>query len=259
VPLSFSGQGHDVWQDSATPSHTTVRTNPIFRAPQKNLRFAQTPLGSPNANANSPFLGNRRIRRPFPPFFPNYPGFWGGPFFGLGFGFAPAWGLGWDQCDPGWGWGYSSFCGPDDYTYGYYGPDAYLPAPPPPDEYEPEYPQPQEPEGNYLYEAPSGTQQSSGDNHYSVVVYLKDGTVYVVSDYWLSGGELHYRLGDGSEYGIDVNDIDLQKTVDINAKRGIDFTLRNTPPQDQTVPAPPANAPPAPDGDHSAPAPPTAK
>lgn len=184
---------------------------------------------------------------------PFFPGFWGGPFFGFGFG--PAWGLGWDQCDPGWGWGYSSFCGPDNYTYGYYGPDAYLPAPPPPGEYEPEYPQPGQ-EGAYLYEAPPseipGTSNEEQD-HFAVLIYLKDGTLYLVSNYWLSGGELHYTLGDGSEYGIDINEVDLQKTVDMNAKRGINFTLRNSPDPDQ--PPVPDQAAPPPNTDQNGPAP----
>jgi hypothetical protein len=266
APMSFSGQGHDIWQDSARPSRGSAGASPSssarFTSPQRTLRFAKTPLVGPNVSLNSPFLGNRRIRRPFPPFFPIFPGFWGGSFFGFGFGFGPTWGLGWDQCDPGWGWGYSSFCGPNNYTYGYYGPDAYLPPPPPPDEYEAEYPQPQTEGGNYLYEAPSGAEENSnaaGDNHYAVVIYLKDGTVYVVDNYWLSGGELHYKLGDGSEYGIDVNQIDLQKTVDVNAKRGVDFTLRNSPDQDQAPPpaqetAPAPAGPPSPTTDQHSPA-----
>lgn len=248
APLRFSGQGHDIWQDSPTLSRGSVAADRSSSA--RSTSPEKTPLGRTPVNSKSPFLGNRRIRRPFPPFFPFYPGLWGGPFFGFGFGFGPAWGLGWDQCDPGWGWGYSSFCGPNNYTYGYYGPDAYLPPPPAPDEYEAEYPQPQEPEaGTYLYEAPSGTKENSNaasDNHYAVVIYLKDGTVYVVDDYWLSGGELHYRLGDGSEYGIDINQIDLQKTVDVNAKRGVDFTLHNSPDHDQAPPPPTTTAPPNP-------------
>lgn len=221
--------GHNVWQDPKTafPNSRNMA-----------LRFAKTPIGSSNQNPNSPFLGNRPLRR-FPPFPPFFPGFWGGPFFGFGLGLGPGWGLGWDQCDPGWGWGYTSFCEPNNYTYGYYGPDAYLPPPPPPGEYEPEYPQPSE-EGGYLYEAPPSEIPGSNEeqNHFEVVIYLRDGTVYLVSDYWLSGGELHYTLSDGNEYGIDMSQVDLQKTVDVNAKRGIHFTLRNSPDPDQPPPQP---------------------
>lgn len=48
-------------------------------------------------------------------------------------------------------------------------------------------------------------------------------------DYWVADGELHYRVSDGSEGALDINDLDLQRTVDENAKRGVPFTLKPQP------------------------------
>lgn len=61
-------------------------------------------------------------------------------------------------------------------------------------------------------------------------LYLKDGTVYRVSDYWLEDGKIHFRTSDGAvEHALDVDQLDLQTTVDVNTRRGLRFTLRNEP------------------------------
>jgi hypothetical protein len=63
---------------------------------------------------------------------------------------------------------------------------------------------------------------------------LKDGTIYNVTDYWLVNGQLHFRtLEDGGaksvEHVIDLNQLDSQKTMDLDAQRGFRFVLRNEP------------------------------
>ena len=60
-------------------------------------------------------------------------------------------------------------------------------------------------------------------------IYLKDGSSYGVTDYWLSGGELHYVTNYGGENSISLERLDLQRTVDENAALGVSFILSNQP------------------------------
>ncbi len=61
------------------------------------------------------------------------------------------------------------------------------------------------------------------------LLFLSDGTSYEVSEYWLEGGRLHYVTSYGGENSIAPDHIDLQRTVDENWKRGIEFALRPAP------------------------------
>jgi hypothetical protein len=63
----------------------------------------------------------------------------------------------------------------------------------------------------------------------SVLLYLKDGTTLVAWDYWVADGKLHYSLRYGGQSALDMNDLDLQRTVDENAKRGVQFRLKPQP------------------------------
>jgi hypothetical protein len=63
----------------------------------------------------------------------------------------------------------------------------------------------------------------------TVLVYLKDGTMYAASDYWLADGKLHYRVNYDGESAVDLDQVDLQRTVDENAKRGVHFSLKPSP------------------------------
>jgi hypothetical protein len=63
----------------------------------------------------------------------------------------------------------------------------------------------------------------------TVLVYLKDGTMYTASDYWLVDGKLHYVTSYSTESVVAMDEVDLQRTVDENAKRGVTFTLRPNP------------------------------
>lgn len=65
-------------------------------------------------------------------------------------------------------------------------------------------------------------------------LYLKDGTVYNVTDYWLVHDELHFTTLDDSgvkwnEHTIDFSQLDLQKTIDVSQQRGFHFLLRDEP------------------------------
>jgi hypothetical protein len=80
-------------------------------------------------------------------------------------------------------------------------------------------------------------------------LFLKDGTVYDVTDYWLvNDNELHFTTVDASsgkttEQVIGFDQLDLQKTIEMNKNRGFRFVLRNEPIQEylqgteQNVPA----------------------
>lgn len=65
-------------------------------------------------------------------------------------------------------------------------------------------------------------------------LFLKNDSVLNVTDYWLIDGQLHFMMvqEEGtkpSEQVIPFEDLDLQKTVDVNTRRGFHFMLRNEP------------------------------
>ncbi len=65
-------------------------------------------------------------------------------------------------------------------------------------------------------------------------LYLKDGTVYNVTDYWLVSDQLHFTTLDVSgtkwnEHTIDFSQLDLEKTKEVSKQRGFNFLLRDEP------------------------------
>ena len=172
----------------------------------------------------------------FGPFFVGCGGFFGG---GFGFGF----GLGYyGYCDPFWGCPAGLYGGY--YNGGYYGNQIYNQSTDDssisnefnPSRYWGPSAPPEETGGG-------GGSASSSDSE--VVLFLKDGTVYAITDYWIADNKLHYVTNYGGENSIPLDQLDMQRTVDVNAKRGINITLRPTP-QQQAAPEPDA-PPPAPD------------
>jgi hypothetical protein len=67
------------------------------------------------------------------------------------------------------------------------------------------------------------------DSAPTALIYLKNGTTYSVTDYWLQGGRLHYTVNHGGPSTLKVKEVDLQRTVDENARRGIRFSLKPHP------------------------------
>jgi hypothetical protein len=168
--------------------------------------------------------------------------------FGFGFGFGFGWGGWWNPWfwGPGWGWWgtpyayYSPWWGGPPYGYTAY-PSYNYGAP---------YNAPDQPSNDdSLY----GPYYSGGASDYqsaplsegtpdtdpitanvavsapSILLYLNDGTMLVASDYWLAGGQLHYTVKYGGESTIDVNQVDMRRTTDENAKRGVRFQLKASP------------------------------
>ena len=189
----------------------------------------------------NPILPRRPIYPIYPiGFFPPGFGVFGIPFFGLGYGwgFGPGW---WAGCDPFWG--FNSGCAgvaPYEYSPGYTLPSV-----------QPGYEGPQFEVQNWPVYYYSGEQNSQ-----YVQLYLNDGTIYKVTDYWLVNGVLHFKTLEDSgtkivEHTIDFGQLDLQKTIDVNTARGFRFVLRNEPleqylqdhPMSESPDAAPQNAP----------------
>ncbi len=206
--LSFSGQGRQIWRTAApfgarlfTPSPLAIEPRPphIFHPP----------------GVFTPYY-------PFSPFF----GFYGfSPFFGYGWGCDPFdWsGFGCNNLGYGAGYGY----GPG----GYYAPGWDDSVPPPSDDNSNEWssstwqnPPDENSEANVAISIPN------------TVIYLQDGSSYEITDYWLADNKLHYVTNYGGENAVEVNRIDMQRTVDANAARGVSFTLRPGPPPQLTPP-----------------------
>ena len=205
------------------PPHSVVPPRPIV--PPNGLVLPPRLL--PNAQAH-PFVAPGILHfpprpRPRPPIFIGAPYYFYPPFYGFGFGFG---GLGWGACDPVfWGWQYgcygSPYWGPGyGYGLGSYGLD---------------------------YQNNLGSNQTYGPQTYQgppllygeaerqyVTLYLKDGTMYDVSDYWLVDNQLHFTTAPGggqksTEGVINFDELDLQRTIDVNTERGFHFVLRNEP------------------------------
>ena len=65
-------------------------------------------------------------------------------------------------------------------------------------------------------------------------LFLKDGTILNVIDYWLVDDHLHFTMSEENgtkpaEHVIPFDALDLQTTVDVNTRRGFRFMLRNEP------------------------------
>lgn len=174
---------------------------PIVSGPQVNgPHVIEAPAVGVRENAPRGIGTPRIARRPFIPFRPVFPifpphryWFWGAPLYGygLGFGFSPFW---WDSCGAYWiwAWGYNCYA------------------------------------ANFYVSVGAGRELQQ--------LYLKDGAVYDVTDYWLVDSQLHFATLDESEtrweeHTIPLDELDLQKTVEVSQERGFRFVLRNEPMQ----------------------------
>jgi hypothetical protein len=156
----------------------------------------------------------------FNPFFPQFgfgfasPCFAGGFVSPCGFGgiFSLDWGLG--------------------YGNGWYYPPAEEPPPPPenstednpPPDYAPDY---------YFMPPPGEAVAAPAENRPVVKLELTDGTIFDVFAYWVQNDRLYYVTTYNIQTSIPLSDLDLQKTVDLNSKLGVTFTLSNKPPDQQ--------------------------
>jgi hypothetical protein len=257
-----------IWQDPPTTARANVPSN-HFAASNHGATLTNRPVRESMRNASREDFSFRHHHPPvviFNPFFFSPFGFgfgfgcdpfwgWGCSQFGFGFGSGFGYGAAFGYGGFGTGWdlgyynggGYGASYGGSDMTFNAMGPSSS------PDD----MPSLEGNTGDWQ-DAPANNSQAtsaSGNNvnpQQYVVIFLRDGSSYAVSDYWLAGGKLHYITSYGGENSVDLNQLDLQRTVNDNATRGVEFTLRPTPganlPSDQQnpQPAPPADRPQAP-------------
>jgi hypothetical protein len=226
---------------------TTGRPVVASRAPVGGVRFAPPPRPMSRAGRPSPlsFLQGPAATSPPRVFGPRRgrPRFFGGfGFFGFGFG-SPFFDFGFvPSCNPFWAWpwafGCESFGYWDGYAAGFY--EGYNASFYQPEEQQEMEPPPEKPE-TYIYVPP--TEPSSPEEIEAekvlVVLYMNNGAVYAVTNYWVGDGKLHYLTSYGGENTINLNDLDLQKTVDVNASRGVEFSLKPAPEHKQPNPPDP--------------------
>jgi hypothetical protein len=59
------------------------------------------------------------------------------------------------------------------------------------------------------------------------LLILKDGRGYVVTDYWVEGGQLVYVGSDGTQQLLPLDELDFQMTAKLNRERGVPVVLRS--------------------------------
>jgi hypothetical protein len=171
---------------------------PHVFAPPASHRTISRPVGFGTGR----FLFRRR-----PIFVFGNPVFFGAPFFRFGARFNSVW---WPTCGPFWTWGFG--CNNSAF-YGYGSEDYVTPQP---------------------YESPVYLYGYGGEGRALVGLYLKDGTAYGVLDYWFVNGDIHFTLvedGDDRavEHVIPFDELDLQRTIDVNTRRGFRMVMRDEP------------------------------
>lgn len=170
------------------------------------------------------------------------PWFYSGPF-GLGFGsdfsqpggyqmLPLGWGL-WPTCDSGGiagrFWTVGPCAGMGEYRSlapGYRNPYSFQATPP-------YYYPPQ----IYLAMPPAGPSTSKEPTQpakkRNMVVCLTNGQTAPVSDWWVTRGRFYYTTIGGKTNSVDLDALDLQKTIEENEKRGRTFILNFTPPSER--------------------------
>ena len=81
-----------------------------------------------------------------------------------------------------------------------------------------------------------------------ITVYLRDGSGYGATDYWVTNGILHIQTTYGAQKTFPISEVDLQRTGRENAEQGINFTFHTLPMVSDPGPvlAPDSYAPPCP-------------
>lgn len=61
------------------------------------------------------------------------------------------------------------------------------------------------------------------------LIALRNETIYAVASYWLDGDNLDYILPSGAHAACALNDVDLARTTQLNAERGISISFQGAP------------------------------
>jgi len=200
VPAQVARTGGEAVHMSAPPIlHTPISAAPILHAPISTPRMPITSSAG-RALGKVGFRPPRRPIRRFPPVLVVYesPFLLDEPFWGLN----SCW---WTPCNLFWPWAldYTTVSSP--------GPTNYV---------------------SQVYETPVYVYGEEGPD--LPQLFLKDGTILNVNDYWLVDDQLHFTMieedgGKPVEHIIPFDALDLQKTIDVNTARGFHFMLRNEP------------------------------
>ena len=182
--------------------------------PAAHPTFSRPPVAFPQRAGFGPRTAGFGPR----PIFPRHRIFVRGPFFR--FPGTPGW---WLNCGPAWVWGVDCH----DWRSPEYVVENYVVPPP------------------LIYEYPVYVY---GGEHEFVELFLKDGTVYSVTDYWFVNDQVHFTAleEDGTksvEQVIGVDELDLRKTVDVNTRRGFRVVRRDAPMEQYLRDHPDADAP----------------
>ncbi|MGA9185115.1 MAG: hypothetical protein WA737_08560 [Candidatus Acidiferrales bacterium] len=254
---------HNTWVNPPSRGFAATRMASMNRS--DSFAFLRTPAANSRSAVRLGHWGPRYQPTYYyvPPFYYGYGGYdgcgfyWFGPCsglgfgwgsgygFGLGFGWAGPYGSGWATgCDPMWGcgYGYSNYdmsgtaggASGGDYTIDAGGQsDSGSGASADAQENSPS-----------SYEAGPGSAEAGNSananpataaaNAQPFVLFMKDGSSYAVTDYWLASGKLHYVTTYRGENTVDLSRLDVQKTVDRNAANGMKFELRSAPLATQT-------------------------
>jgi hypothetical protein len=69
---------------------------------------------------------------------------------------------------------------------------------------------------------------------------MKDRSVFAASDYWVENGKLHYVLSTGAEKMVELDQVDIRRTMAENADLGTQVTLKPRPDNSEPSPEPPS-------------------
>jgi hypothetical protein len=61
------------------------------------------------------------------------------------------------------------------------------------------------------------------------LIATKGEAIYAATDYWIEGGRLLYVLRRGAEGALDLNEVDWDRTAQLNGENGITVSLRARP------------------------------
>lgn len=234
------------------------RPNPLAPAPMAHPLARPLPVSPLPRASRTPFSGMAPVSSGLPAFHPMHPvggigvrgcfntigncgfGFgFGGPFFfpplGFGFGcfsfFNPC-GIGFGP----FGLGFGDVFLANNWGNGWFYPPAPEIPPAPVNPTESNLPPDYSTGYLYLPEVPYSEPQSNAQEKPTVKLVLKDGTIFDVYSYWLEDNRLYYITTYNIQTSIPIEDLDLQKTVDLNQKLGVAFALSNKPPDQQPPP-----------------------
>ena len=79
--------------------------------------------------------------------------------------------------------------------------------------------------------AENGATSGAKNERRITLLQLRDGSMYGLTDYWVEGNQLNYITTCGGQNTLPMEHIDFEKTVRLNADRGVEFVLGPKPAQ----------------------------